>query len=578
MDTRWSLKDAYKKYTRDQDKTASPEQTVENVRQRFELLNLEILKETRRIDNGRIDIPVYFSVCGSDAKALTGTAKQMGKGATPQQAEASAVMELVERFSFYSFAQNTDNFVQGTHKQMGDMAMDFSDIAKSVHDASEDLDAARRVFENMEFKWAHGFNLTKREPVLVPFEWFFAINEFNGTSAGNCVEEALCQGICEVVERHVCDFVCKDRPELPGIDPDSANDPMVRQMLSKYHDSGIKIYASDFTLNTGIPTVGVLAWDPETFPEKSEIVWTAGTAPDPQKAFSRALSETAQLGGDFNSGSNYVASGLPKLSSPDKAGFITQPSRIVGINQLPDLSDVNIRVEVERCIEKLAGIGLEVIGLDTTHPDLKIPAFYSIIPGARFRERAEAASVGMFCAKLVEEKNEPEKAINELAEINRILTGKYYVEFYMGKARLESGQPGQAARHFEKALDLNPHPQDVVSIYSFIGQACKETGDYKKALEAVEKGLAYDDERSDLYNLAGFCQFKLKEHEAAIESFKQAVRLNPSSAIDYANLAVNYREAGDMETAVGCFRIALDLDPELDFARKNIEALTGQSL
>ncbi|MFO7931610.1 MAG: YcaO-like family protein [Thermodesulfobacteriota bacterium] len=572
-----TLKDAYKKYTDDQDKTVSPGETVEDVRRRFDALNLEILEETRRIDNGRLGIPVYYSVCGRDAKSLTGTAKQMGKGATAGQAEASAVMELVERFSFYSFSQNPQNFSKGTRKQMGPGAMDFADIAKSVHDTSRDLDAAQRVFERMEFKWAEGFNLTRGEQVLIPFEWFFAINEFNGTSAGNCMEEALCQGICEIVERHVSAEVCRGEIRVPGIDPDSADDAMVQQMLSRYRENGIRVYASDFTLDTGIPTVGVLAWDPETFPEKSEIVWTAGTAPDPQKAFSRALSETAQLAGDFNSGANYVASGLPKFASMEQARFITEPARVVSINQLPDLSDSNIRVEVERCIAELERIGMEVISIDTTHPGIGVPALFSVVPGAMFRERAEGASVGMFCARLTAEKHEPERAIAELSEIDKILTEKYYVRFFLGRAHLDSGLYDQAADYFLNALELNPHPQDVASIYSFLGQAYKEKAEFQKALESAQSGLAHDEERIDLHNLEGFCRFKLKQHEAAIESFARAVSLNPSSAIDYANMAVNYRETGDAESAKACFRIALELDPELGFARQNLEELTGQA-
>ncbi|MCF8111319.1 MAG: YcaO-like family protein [Desulfobacteraceae bacterium] len=577
MTAKWKLKNAYKKYTADQDKTLAPEQTVAEAKRRFEMLNLEILEETVRIDNGRLDIPVYLSVCGADARALTKTGKQMGKGATPQQAEASAVMELVERFSFYSFAQNSENFAKGTRKETGAQAMDFADIAKSVHDTSEDLEAARLIFDSLEFKWAKGFNLTRNEPVLVPFEWFFAINEFNGTSAGNTLEEALCQGICEIVERHVSDLVCSSRMRVPGIDPDSADDAMVRQMLAKYRRNGILIYASDFSLDIGIPSVGVLAWDPETFPEKSEIVWTAGTAPDPQKAFSRALSETAQLAGDFNTGSSYVASGLPKLTSPEKAEFITRPEHMVSINELPDISDENILVETERCIEALCRTGLEVITMETTHPGLGIPALYTVVPGAGFRERARASSVAMFCARLIAEKHPTPRAIKELKKIDSILPGKYFVEFYLGKTHLESGLHGIASKYFHQALELNPHEQDIPSIYSYLGQAYKETGAYEKALKAAKSGLAYDNERTDLYNLAGFCQFKLKDHEAAIDSFARAVRLNPSSAIDYANLAVNYRETGDTETAAAFFRAALDLDPGLDFARENLEKLTGQS-
>lgn len=574
MDSKWRLKDAYKRFTLDQDKTASPEETVAMVKHRFSGLNLDILQETVRIDNGRLDIPVYFSVCGPDARRLTGTAKQMGKGATPAQAEASAVMELVERFSFYSFAQNPQNFRTGTLEQAGDEAMAFEEIAGSVHDTSEDLDAARRVFERLELRWTRAWNLTRNRPVLVPFDWFFTINEFNGTSAGNCLEEALCQGLCEVVERHVSALVSRDRIRVPGIDPDSADDAMVCRMLEKYRKNGIRIHVSDLTLDTGIASVGVLAYDPQTFPEKSEIVWTAGTAPDPQKAFSRALAETAQLGGDFNTGSSYVASGLPKFGDIAEAQFITQPDRTVAIGDLPDLSDSNIKVEIRRCLAALETRGFAAAAIDTTHAGLAIPALYTIIAGACFRERAAAGSVGMFSARLVAEKNPPARAVAELRQIDALLPGKYYVQFYMGKALLELGDPAEAVSHLEAALERDPHPQDIPTIYSYLGQAFKETGDWGAALENAQKGLAWDEERTDLHNLAGFCHFKQKNHEAAIRHFTRAVRLNPSSAIDYANLAVNYRETGDTESAAACFRAALEIDPSLESARLLLESLT----
>ncbi|MBS0013340.1 MAG: YcaO-like family protein, partial [Desulfobacterales bacterium] len=182
MDPKWILRDAYKTFTADQDKIADPQETVTTVRRRFAQQNLAVLAKTERIDTGRLDIPVYVSVCGPDARALTGTAKQMGKGATPAQAEASAVMELVERFSFYSFAADPANFAEATRPEMGSDALPFEAIAASVHDDAEDLEAAARVFDTIPFKWAMGANLTRGTDVLVPFEWFFAINEFNGTS------------------------------------------------------------------------------------------------------------------------------------------------------------------------------------------------------------------------------------------------------------------------------------------------------------------------------------------------------------------------------------------------------------
>ncbi|MDX2434160.1 MAG: hypothetical protein QNK14_06050, partial [Desulfobacterales bacterium] len=74
------LEDCYKTYTYDQDKVFSPSETVARFKKRLEEVDLDILKEVRRIDNGRLDIPIYFSVTGKDARDVTGNKKQMGKG------------------------------------------------------------------------------------------------------------------------------------------------------------------------------------------------------------------------------------------------------------------------------------------------------------------------------------------------------------------------------------------------------------------------------------------------------------------------------------------------------------------
>jgi len=276
------LKDAFKRFTLDQDKILPPEETVKRFKEKLIKVDLDILEETIRIDNGRLDIPIYFSSCGKDAMKVIGTKKQMGKGATPQQAEASAVMELAERFSFFSFCKNPENFLVEKYSNIKDRAIPFEMIAQSVHDDSEDLEISKKIFENLPLKWTNAFNLTRDQEVLIPFNWFFTINEFNGPSAGNCVEEALIQGICEIVERHVSSVISQNRLNVPAINANSATDPMVVEMIQKYRNVGIKLYLSDFSLDMGIPSVSVLAYDPANFPEKSEIVWTAGTTPDPQ--------------------------------------------------------------------------------------------------------------------------------------------------------------------------------------------------------------------------------------------------------------------------------------------------------
>jgi ribosomal protein S12 methylthiotransferase accessory factor len=49
--------------------------------------------------------------------------------------------------------------------------------------------------------------------------------------------------------------------------------------------------------------------------------------------------------------------------------------------------------------------------------------------------------------------------------------------------------------------------------------------------------------------------------------------LNPASAIDYANVASNYRDMGNREQAIHYYKVALELDPTIDFARDNLQML-----
>ena len=132
MSYKIKLNDAFKGYTLDQDKICTPSDTVRHFKDKLKEVNLDILEKTVRIDNGRLDIPVYFSICSKNAEDIIGTKKQMGKGGRPDQAEASAVMELAERFSFFSFCKNADNFFTDEYQNLKDRALPFEAIAKSI--------------------------------------------------------------------------------------------------------------------------------------------------------------------------------------------------------------------------------------------------------------------------------------------------------------------------------------------------------------------------------------------------------------------------------------------------------------
>jgi ribosomal protein S12 methylthiotransferase accessory factor len=71
----------------------------------------------------------------------------------------------------------------------------------------------------------------------------------------------------------------------------------------------------------------------------------------------------------------------------------------------------------------------------------------------------------------------------------------------------------------------------------------------------------------------GFCYFKLKDHKKSIDCFNKVLKLDPSSAIDYANIASNYRDMEETDKAILFYEIALAMDPEIDFAKDSLEKL-----
>lgn len=571
-----TLQSCRKNYTYDQDKACTPEETVARFQERLKATNLDVLKEIRRIDNGRLDIPVYFSVCGEDAQRIIGNKKQMGKGSTPEQSRASACMELGERFSFFSFLKNADNFLSGDYAAMeaaGHPVLDIEVLLASVHDGALPPAMLRQLLADLPLQWTWALRLSDNTPLLVPFSWFYAINEFNGPSAGNTYEEAVIQGISEVVERHVCALVTRDRLATPQIDQDSITDPVARELLAKFRANGIEVALNDFSLDTGIPTIGALAWDPTTFPEQSEIVYTAGTTPDANKALIRALTEVAQLAGDFNSGSNYVASGLPKPLSLDEVAHVLHSGRTIMLDEVVDLKDPDIFQEVRNCVAALQRINLEALVVDATHPQLQIPAVYTIIPGAHFRERAMGGNAALFAAKLAASLLTGEALDAKLAAMQQLLPKSYALHFYRGQNLYQQGEIEAALGCFDAALSLQPNAEDLPYLYSYQGCCLRDLGKHHEAIVALKQGLSFDEERPDIYNTLGVCCYKTGQYAAAVEHFRRAVELNPASAIDYANLALNLERLGDNEQAMVNYEIALSQDTSISFAAERLAGL-----
>lgn len=570
-----TLKDCFKAYTKDQDKAAPPGETVARVKARLEQHCPGVLEETKRVDTGRLGIPVFLSVCGPAARAIMPTRKQMGKGASPEQAEASALMELVERFSYFSFWADEGNFTLATWSEaeslFGDQLMDIAQICQSVEDGLTPEDA-RRLMDLVRWRFCPALDVATGETRVLPLDWFKTLNEFNGSSAGNTPEESILQGGSELVERHVSARIDRNSPELPTIDPENIDDPVLKDLCERFRKNGIMLLLKDFTLGMPVPTVAALAFDPRTFPGLSEIVYTAGTAANPVKAAVRAVTEVAQLAGDFETGRVYEASGLRKFTDPGQFEWLTR-GPLVPLSSLPSVEDNNIRVELARLADGLKDQGYTLYTVDTTRADLGVSANYNLVPGFDFRERTVNRSLGLFVGRKLAEEAPDEEAAHGLAVLAQVAPEAYYLPFFQALLALRLGDIEGAAALFAKAEPAQPGASERALCAFYQAYALSQEGRWPDAVPHLDRAIALDDEVKEYFNLRGVARFKAKQFDLAKEDFHAVLALDSGSAPDLANLGLCHKFLGEREEAQDCLGAALELDPGLEYARTHLEEL-----
>jgi ribosomal protein S12 methylthiotransferase accessory factor len=567
--------------SQDLDKAVPAAETVRMARGRLQSLKLDLLAETRRVDTGRLGIPVFLSVCGHDARTVMPTRKQMGKGASASQAEASALMELVERYSYFRFMQQTETVFSGTWSEAEEhfqgQIMPVEQLLLSVGDTS-DAAAVRPLLDLVRWQFCPATQISSGQRIALPLDWFRTLNEFNGSSAGNTYEEAVLQGLCELVERHVCCIAARDRQPQPTIMPQSTDDAVLLGLLDKFTANGIEVLLKDFSMGLPAPTVAALAYDPSTLGTRSEIVFTAGTAATPAKAAIRALTEVAQLAGDFETGSCYEASGLPKYTSEAETGWLKAGPQ-VAFSDLPHIGDNDIFAELTHLTAKLGMDGFHAYCIDTTAPELDIPAVYTIVPGFRFRERDKNASPGLFIGRILSEQYPPEAAADGLEQIRKVYGDLPCLPFYQGIIALRQQQYRQAASCFAQAQPVQPEKDSQAMAAFYHGYSLTLADAWAEALPLLDRAVSLCPQMKEYINLRGVARYRLQQYEAAAHDFRHLLQtLDRESAVDHVNLGLCHEKTGNTAAALQCYRDALAIDPALQRARQRLQALESAVL
>lgn len=570
-----------KGHTLELDKAMSPAATLACVRQRLTALPLDILATTRRIDTGRLGIPVYLSVCGEDARRIMPTRKQMGKGASATQAEASALMELMERYAFFTFWERVPQMPQmveatwsEAEQRFGAALLPLEEILHSVQD-SLSPEKARRVLDLVRWQFLPVTDLKHMREVWAPLNWFKKLGEFNGTSAGNTEEESLLQGLCELVERHVCCLVDRERRVTPTIDPASINDPILHTLVDAFTAQNVHLVLKDFSQGMPVPTVGAVAWDPTTFPATSEIVFTAGTAATPAKAAIRAVTEVAQLAGDFCTSACYEASGLSKFTKLADIDWLREGPQCT-LQSLPTVEADDIMVELRRTIDGLAARGFTPYAISTMHPDVQVNTHYCFAPGLAFRERDKNQSLGLFVGRMLAEEADASTAEQGLQLLEECYPGAHFIPFFRGMLALRREDYAEAHRTFATAEPLQPEADARGLSAFYAGYALTLSQHWAEALPALSRAVEYCPDMKEYWNLRGVARFKCGQYQTAADDFATVLTIDKGSVMDIANLGLCHKFIGNKDQARHYLAAALEIDPGLTFAANHLEELNNE--
>jgi ribosomal protein S12 methylthiotransferase accessory factor len=447
-----------KNYTFGQDKAFIPKETVRNVLNRLKLKEFFTLNRILRIDElDKIGIPTFICEINSNL----GISDTCGKGASIEQAKASALMEAIERYSCERFIRKERPFIISSYDNLKEDALSPISLLLPLPSVYQKRDIINEL-KKLPLPWVRSFSLTDNKYILFPLNWFYFIYGTTGFASGNTLEEAIIQAIGEVIERHNISRVVQEKLYTPSIDISSVNYHIAKSLINKFFEAGIELYIKDFSLGLNIPTIGVLAYDSDPPTNSIKIYNAAGTHLNRDFALIRALTELAQhraqiIFNENNHKKQYTSTYcFPYFKSLEEACYLVEDKKINPFNKIPTYKHIDFKTEIEKAVDFIKQDDLEVIVTDTTDPELKIPTAAITIPGIR---------------------------------LNRIST-KLNPYFYMAKICMDLANYRDAVKYFEKSMDVDPQYKNFPQISCDLAICYKELKMYERSKEYFERTLS----------------------------------------------------------------------------------------
>ncbi|MGC2811793.1 MAG: TOMM precursor leader peptide-binding protein [Bradyrhizobium sp.] len=325
-----------------------------------------------------------------------------GKGSTAEQAEASALMESIERYSGIfqgdeiRVTRRFTDFAPGDAVLPNDVllfseAQTRADQQRSADDSGESYGAPALFDRSARIEWSPVWSLRdgrfKYLPTSLLYFFYGGPASFqadsNGCAAGNTLEEAIVQGFLELVERDAYAIWWYNRSQQAEVDLSHFNDSYVRDLHSQLAATGRRLWVLDVTSDLGVPTyVAILHWMQNG---QENIEFGSGAHFDKRIALLRTLTELNQflsiglMGG--GTGEKPSLDGVTPLRLEEHP-FLT-PRGAAPNTEAAIGSPDNTRDQVLACVEIARRAGLDFLVLNQTRPDVEVPVVRVIVPGLR---------------------------------------------------------------------------------------------------------------------------------------------------------------------------------------------------
>ncbi len=341
--------------------------------------------------------------------------KSAGKGSNRTQSEVSALCEAVERYSGCCLGDEiriSKSFEEFTTEDNAIHPNDVQLFSEYQLDNAAKINALghpynkvpHRLDPNLELDWTPVWSFTQKRHQYLPTSMLYImpsesrkssdlIADTNGCAAGNTLEEAILQGFFELVERDSFAIWWYNQLQMPSVDLETFDDQYLNQAKKYYKTYERELWVLDITSDINIPTYVAVSYRPGG--QSEDIIYGAGTHPDPRTAVLRAICELNQcLTWLPGPGKN---DGRPSIDDPMvlawwKNSRLKDCSWLVPANgdSIPggtasrdSWNFRDLKEQVEHCQALVEAKGMEFLVLDQTRPDIGLNVVRVIVPGMR---------------------------------------------------------------------------------------------------------------------------------------------------------------------------------------------------